>query len=61
MAESLDQLLNAEFKEAFDEFDKVAENSFIRPSKNPDLTGWKWIHIHKRTVGSDEVDGTESY
>ena len=24
MAESLDQLLNAEFKEAFDEFDKVS-------------------------------------
>lgn len=28
MAESLDQLLNAEFKEAFDEFDKVQIKCF---------------------------------
>ena len=28
MTSSLDELLNAEFKEAFDEFDKVAKNLF---------------------------------
>ena len=29
MGESMDELLNAEFKEAFDEFDKVAAALYI--------------------------------
>ena len=33
MGTSLDELLNAEFKEAFDEFDKVSKNIKNRPDK----------------------------
>ena len=46
MTSSLDELLNAEFKEAFDEFDKVAKNLF------------KWFKFFSGIITPEAVDST---
>ena len=58
---SMDELLNAEFKEAFNEFDKesfVDNVDFIKTLKNP-IAGRQRINLHQRVTGSDEVDGSK--
>ena len=62
MAEqSLNDLLVAEFKEAFDQFDKVCRDHKIKVIKISELARWEWNHLQQRVTGGDEVHGAEPH
>ena len=62
MAEqSLNDLLVAEFKEAFDQFDKVCRDYKIKVIKDSELAGWKWNHFQQGVTWGDEVHGAEPH
>ena len=62
MAEqSLNDLLVAEFKEAFDQFDKVGGEYYATVIVGCEIVGWEWDHLQQGAAGGHEVLGTEPH
>ena len=64
---SISELQKLEFKQAFEEFDKVRKNwdsiylSNHNILENNDINlGWKWHNINQGIITSHEINGSES-